>query len=179
LLKTQNSLADRQIHNKREIKAKHPQLCKDTKERSKQKNTHNCTKDGTFGVQKSIKECGTNSIHQQQNWSHKISIEKISFFARKSQNLDRRDQTNNNNTDFFLFWVSAFKMWISSKNVIHPSVDSSKSVKLSFIFFLWILQECKPKFLLPPVDSSRVYLISFFSSFLHKLHHNIYAHQPN
>lgn len=102
---------------------------------------------------------------------------KKSSFARKSQKLDPRDQTTNDNTDFFLFWVSAFKMWISSKNVIHPSVDSSKSVHLNF--FLWILQECKPNFLLPPVDSSRVYLISFFSSFLHKLHHNIYAHQPN
>jgi hypothetical protein len=152
-------------------------LCKDTNERSKQKNTHNCTKDGNFGVQKSIEECGTNSIHQQQNSSHKISIEKKSSFARKSQKLDRRDQTTNDNTDFLLFWVSAFKMWISSKNVIHPSVDSSKSVNLNF--FLWILQECKPNFLLPPVDSSRVYLISFFSSFLQKLHHNIYAHQPN
>jgi hypothetical protein len=96
LLKTQNSLADGQIYNNREIKAKHPQLCKDTKERSKPKKTHSCTKDGTFGVQKSIKECVTNSIHQQQNSSQKNSIEKKSFFARKSQKLDRRDQTTNN-----------------------------------------------------------------------------------
>jgi hypothetical protein len=102
LLKTQNSLADRQIHNKREIKAKHPQLCKDTKERSKQKNTHNCTKDGTFGVQKSIKECGTNSIHQQQNSSHKISIErKVLLRGKAKSSIDAIKQPTTTQIFFF------------------------------------------------------------------------------